>query len=463
MLVGCEFNNDGKIVMSHYGRDGKLAMVEKRIKDTEMFNWIVSDTKTDNITWNKQYIRQSQSRRLSRFRLEELMQSSLIPEVRDKIHEFNKPKVAFLDIEVHVNKNNDFPSADVALFPINLISILVDSNVFVLTTLPQMQSEEITKMNNELNDYFKQFGEKFNIIYQYFPNEKYLLECFCNNLLPKLPFITGWNVIKYDWLYIANRCEKNNVLLTRKLPSQELGANRIPIHTGMIDYIDAMKAFVPYKDLENHKLETVASRTLGVAKLENPYNSFYEFIQDTYRFTLYNIIDSVLIKFVDNKLEMLGSTFAIGKISELEISKIFSSVYMTEIFLCREFYKRGIYLPNKKISPAKDFKYSGAYVKEPIPGFYELISCFDFNSMYPNIAIQFNISPETFLGFFDKIDPMLLPAKWTKTIKGTVFDTTYDSATRIILIDKYDQRKAIQKQMGELEVELENRKNKITI
>lgn len=459
MLVGCEFNNEDKLVLSHYGKDGKLSIVEKRIREEDVFNWVSSDRQTPNITWDKTYIEKSKSRRLSRFRMEELMNTYLNKETKSAIHEFNKPKVAILDIEVYVNKNNDFPSAELALFPINLITVLIDNTAYVLTTLPQMESDQISKMNNELNDYISSFGQKINILYQYFPNEKYLLECFCNNLLPKLPFITGWNVIKYDWLYIYNRCEKNKVVLTKRLPSQDLGMGKIPIHTGMIDYIDAMKAFTPIKDLENHKLDTVAYRTLGVTKFENPYNSFYEFIQDTYKFTLYNIIDTVLIKLIDANLNMMGSSFAICNISELEVSKIFSSVYMTEIFLCREFYKKGIFLPNKKISGMKDFKYTGAYVKEPIPGFYELISCFDFNSMYPNIAVQFNISPETYLGFFDKINPANLPEKWTKTIKGTVFDTTYDSTTRILLTEKYNQRKVIQKQMEELEFELETKKN----
>jgi len=461
MLVGCELNSDGKLVMSHYNEDGKLSLIKRSISDEDMFNWFISQTPTKNKTWNGEFISPIKTRKPSRFRMEELMLKYNRGSIKDTIHAFNKPKVAYLDIENYVNEKNDFTKPEEALFPINIISILIGDDVYVLTTLPELSSSELEKMNNELNGYFKKYLSKFNILYRFFNNEKQLLQFFAHQLLPKLPFITGWNVIEYDWQYIYNRCIKNEVDLFYKLPSTETtGQFKIPIHTGMIDYIDAMEAFTPYKDLENHKLATVAEKALGFSKLDNPYGSFSEFIKDTYRFILYNIIDSCLVRYIDEEINMLGSSFAIGKISELEISRIFSSVYMTEMFLCREFYNRGIYLPNiPNRKKPKDFKYKGAFVKEPIPGFYRFITCFDFNSMYPNIAIQFNISPETYLGFWDKLDPSKLPDKFTKTIKGTVFDTTYQSSTGTVLINYYDQRKSIQKELGIKEKEYETLKN----
>jgi DNA polymerase elongation subunit (family B) len=458
MLVGSEINDD-KLIISHYNRDGRLSIIKKQINEDDLFNWQLSDIPTKFKTWNGKFITPVRTKNLSRFRVEELMFKYLRESDVNTIHEYNKPKIAYLDIENYVNQNNDFTDPNEALFPINVISVLVDTNVYVLTTLDELSSLDIEKMNNELNSHFGKFDKKFRILYKFFPSEKYLLDYFVTQLLPKTPFITGWNVINYDWLYITNRCQKLDIDITKKLVTKTVDyRSKIPTHIGMVDYIDAIKAFRPLSDLENHKLDTVADKVLGVKKLENPYNSFSEFIKDTYKFILYNIIDSVLISFIDDEIQMMDSSFAVGKLSEIEITKIFSSVYMSEIYFCREFYKRGICLPvlSKKRNSGIDFKYTGAFVKEPIPGFYEYVAAFDFNSMYPNIAIQFNMSPETYLGFWDKIDPKTLPSSFTKTIKGTVFDTTKRSVASTIFIDKYDQRKLIQKQKTELEKQLEN-------
>ena len=56
--------------------------------------------------------------------------------------------------------------------------------------------------------------------------------------------------------------------------------------------------------------------------------------------------------------------------------------------------KRNIVIPPKNRS-AKNEKYAGAYVKEPIPGKYDWVVNFDLNSLYPHLIMQYNISPET--------------------------------------------------------------------
>ena len=43
--------------------------------------------------------------------------------------------------------------------------------------------------------------------------------------------------------------------------------------------------------------------------------------------------------------------------------------------------------------------YEGAYVKDPVVGFHDWICSFDLNSLYPHLIMQYNISPETMVGF----------------------------------------------------------------
>jgi len=47
------------------------------------------------------------------------------------------------------------------------------------------------------------------------------------------------------------------------------------------------------------------------------------------------------------------------------------------------------------IEEGPDYTYAGGLVMAPIPGMHELVAVVDFRSMYPNIMISFNVSPET--------------------------------------------------------------------
>ena len=84
-----------------------------------------------------------------------------------------------------------------------------------------------------------------------------------------------------------------------------------------------------------------------------------------------------------------------------------------------------------------DATYAGAYVKDPIPGYYGAVACYDFSSMYPNIQIQFNISPDTYLGKFDQVRRT---GTEIYTKNKTVFSNKTDSVARTILTRLYDER-----------------------
>ena len=40
----------------------------------------------------------------------------------------------------------------------------------------------------------------------------------------------------------------------------------------------------------------------------------------------------------------------------------------------------------------------GGYVKDPVPGMHPWVVSFDLNSLYPHLMLQYNMSPETFVG-----------------------------------------------------------------
>jgi DNA polymerase elongation subunit (family B) len=109
-------------------------------------------------------------------------------------------------------------------------------------------------------------------------------------------------------------------------------------------------------------------------------------------------------------------------------------------------------MSNDKRGIEEEATYDGAYVARPEPGFYKYVSCFDFASMYPNIQIQFNISPDAYLG---KSQSGQKPDKTQILTKNdTLFTAGYDSAARTILTRLYNGRVDTKNDMKKLEEQL---------
>ena len=242
--------------------------------------------------------------------------------------------------------------------------------------------------------------EQYKLNYFYCKTEKELLEKFFYEILPRISLISGWNVIDFDWQTLVNRAQKCGVDPVKMLKSKTLtGQHKLPVHMGVIDYIEAMLKFRPIKQPENHQLDYISRRSFGIGKLPNVYNTFYEFQKDHYTFIKYNIVDSILVRLVDKRHHLLAASYEIATIAGVELNRIFGPVFMTEMFMCRLFLLDGkhMWIKKKKFDVVQE-KYMGAYVMTPVTGFHEFIACFDFASMYPNIQMQFNISPDSYLG-----------------------------------------------------------------
>lgn len=69
--------------------------------------------------------------------------------------------------------------------------------------------------------------------------------------------------------------------------------------------------------------------------------------------------------------------------------------FRVEWFLMRHACQMGELIPKRVERPY--VPYAGAIVLEPKPGIHENIAVLDFKSMYPNIMIAYNVSPDTYL------------------------------------------------------------------
>lgn len=474
MIVGTEVLEDGTLLISYYETSGKISHIKKRIPDQELFNWVESSVATAQKNWDGTYIKKSPTRGnyLTQFRIQEIIKDRLSDSEKKTIYDSeSSPKKVFLDIEIQLT-DDSFPEASEAKMPVCLISFCNEQNVtYILSTLKDdlaqdLTSEDISKMESEVKSYFKSivpldpadtrlFNQDFSIKYKFFTSEIDMLNFFFHKLAPQFSLVSGWNVTEYDWKYLMNRAKNLKIDATKTLLSRTtFSKNKIPLHLAVIDYMEIFEQLKPYKVIENYKLDYIAGLVLGANKLKHDYSSFFEFQKDVYLFTKYNVIDVLLVKLIEDKLSLFDVAYSMADVAQVELNRVFSPVYVSEILICREFLKNGLRmmkLPWEENSKDSE-KYTGAYVKKPKPDYYKYVSCYDFSSMYPNIQIQFNISPDTYLG---KKETAKVQGKVIHTKNETLFSCENDSVTRKILTRLYDERIKTQ---GEIK-QLENKKN----
>ena len=456
MIVSTEFNSDSStLVISYYDETGNIAFINKPIQQGDLFNWMLTPTPTENRNWDNRFLKKAPNKWLSRFRLEELTQSRLSQDELDLIYSDLSPKKYYLDIEIQLI-SNDFPDPQRALMPVNLITFVNEDNLcFVMSTMKNLEKPVVSQLETEVNEYFKSHNQEFKIKYLYFEKEEDLMATFFHKVLPKIPFLTGWNVIGFDWLYLINRCKRLNIEPMQEMPCHKtIGKAKMPIHLGLLDYMEVFMNTKPYKVVENYRLDYIANLVLGTRKLHSEYATMIEAQQDIENFVKYNIIDTILVKLIEDKLGLLDVAFAISKFARVDVSKVFSAVFITETLMCREFLERGRYMSNDKRGIAEDATYDGAFVAKPDPGYYKYVSCFDFASMYPNIQIQFNISPDAYLGKIKSDSQLTTETILTKN--DTIFTKKFDSAARTILTRLYNGRVDTKREMKVLEEQLES-------
>ena len=474
MIIGSEYNQDlQSIVISYYNDKGEIEFLTKKLHKSDLYNWTISDRPTTDKNWDGRYVKRTESkggRWLSQYRIQEIMQDKLSMEEMNKIYSGdNFPKKNYLDIEIEL-LDESFPDPQEVKMPVNMITFCNEKNiVYVLTTMKESDGstynpEEVQRMQDEIHEYFdkveplkkgddKILKQKFDVKYVPFKTEVEMMSFFFHRALPKLPFITGWNVINFDWVYLMNRCKKLKIdpflgLMSKKTISKR---TQVPLHTGILDYMEVMQQHKPLKVIENFKLDYISKLLLNAGKLETKYESFLEAQKDVFNFTKYNIIDVILVKMLDDKLSLLDVALSISGVAQIDVNKVYSPVHITEILMCREFLKKGLKMAKDGGSTTDDEQttYAGAYVAKPVPGHYDLVACYDFASMYPNIQMQFNISPDSYIGKKDDTK-----AKGTEifTRNDTLFTQDFDGVAKTILNRLYNERvatKTVMKKMKE--------------
>jgi DNA polymerase elongation subunit (family B) len=400
-----------------------------------------------------------------------------LPEAqKTEIFEYNLPKIFFLDIETEISEAG-FPDAETAPTRVLSISIVYDDKI-ILLGLEDMPIEMQERICNNTNKYFEKFGTKYSLKYIKYDDEFDMLYNFFYKMVIKMPLITGWNFINYDWVYLVNRSRKLRKVVngkeyvidpavssvTKRLNKVWMTNYELPLHRMVFDYMQLYEICdTSIKVKESSSLDFVASKLVGVEKIK--YNGSLQklYEEDFETFMYYNAVDSVLVQRIHEARNYISIIYAISSLSQIKITDVISqinnalgSLAITEGVLRNRFRNdeqivlfRGEKDENSDSAPAL----TGGWVKDPSVGMNRWVAIYDFASLYPTTQIQFFIACENFVGYQDKFrlthctnGVEIDSAKHVVCVNGSVF-LKRNSPTIQMLKDVYQDRKKAKKTM----------------
>jgi len=258
-----------------------------------------------------------------------------------------------------------------------------------------------------------------DMIYHDCKNERRMFIKFLEYLEKDYPdIISGWNSEFFDIPYIINRMEHvlGPEFVERLSPLANVYFRQIRGKFGqeqkryhvdgvaMLDYLDVYKRFC-LKNRESYKLDAIGELELGQKKIDYEGLALHELAdQDWNKFIDYNIQDVNLLVKLEEKLQYIPLLRMLSYVGLTTLEGAMGTIQVINGALTICARKRKEVISTFVRSGNKDHKNPGAYVAEPKRGFKENIISFDANSLYPNVMISLNTSPETKVGKIEKHD-----------------------------------------------------------
>lgn len=320
--------------------------------------------------------------------------------------EFTKHKLKTCFIDIETFSVDSFPDVDDPTHTINVITCY-----------------------DTINKKFFTFGLKpytgegrDDLIYKHYDSERELIIAFLEYLEQDYPdILTGWNTEGFDIPYIINRTERilgqeyvkrlsplNNVYF--RTMRGNFGQEKKRYYIDGIacpDFLDVYKRFC-LKLRESYKLDAIGEIELGENKVDYGSMSLAELSErDWNTFIDYNIQDVNLLVRLEEKLQYLSLLRMLAYVGLTTLEGAMGTLQVINGALCIRARSRGEII-STFVRPAAEGKNPGAYVAEPKRGFKNNVVSFDANSLYPNVMISLNTSPETKVGRVETIDDTVI-------------------------------------------------------
>jgi DNA polymerase elongation subunit (family B) len=404
---------------------------------TSIYNTKVKKKSFNNSYYRNKFIKDSGIKRIfenipatQQFLIDSFWRENETPEFSEK-----PLKVVFLDIETYSPASEGFPDTNNPSHPINVITCYdtISQKFNTFGTGPYSH-------NNE------------DVIYTHCKSERDLFIKFIEYLEDDYPdVLSGWSSEFFDIPYIINRCERvmGEEFVQRLSPTGRVYSRDIIGKFGRaqkryyidgiscIDYMDIYKRFC-LKLRESYKLDAIGELELGMNKIDYG-NIDLATLADTdwNKFIQYNIMDVNIIVKLEEKLQYINLLKMLAYVGLTTLEGAMGTISVINGALAIRARHRGEVLSTfvRKDSPGKN---PGAYVAEPKTGFKKNVVSFDANSLYPNVMISLNLSPETKIGRVEKkTDGVTI-----YHVSGKAVDLTVDKFMQFLNTEKCSLTKA---------------------
>lgn len=358
-------------------------------------------------------------------------------------------------IDIEVSTIGGFPNLETADKEITGISlydyITRTCYSFILDKRGQLEKSE-TKVEPWYGKDIKVVEGNENVVVLPFDNEDNLLIAFMDKWQEcAFTVITGWNIDFFDMPYLYLRIKHCLGAQAAKCLSpigvaymNSFNKKLIVAGISAMDYILLYKKFLAGKMEPSYALGPIGTKLVGINKTQYKGNLDDLFRDDIKKFLEYNINDVKIVVAIDRKLKLIDLYRNICHVGHVSYDNFhMPSRYLDGASLIYLKRNGNLIAPNRPARGREEYEermedgeegFSGAFVKEPVPGRYNWVFDLDLTSMYPNIIISLNISPETKIG---KLTDYALD----KHIKGeietyTIGDVNYTKKEFISLIEK---------------------------
>ena len=380
-------------------------------------------------------------------------------------------RVAYFDIEV--SSEGGFPKVDEADKEITAIAIY-DSATEQYTAF-------ILDRENRLTDY-----KKDNVEVRGFQDESSLLMHFLTRWEEIQPTIaTGWNIDEFDTPYLFRRISKivgksNAKRLSPIGVCYENDWSRKIVVAG-VSFIDYMVLYKKWniKMEASYALGAIGKKVVGMEKISYKGSLDDLFKADLNKYIEYNLNDVKIVVAIEHKLQFIEQARAICHKGHVPYDCFTMSSRFIEGAILMYLRRKGQVAKNKPLDGREEYEqrleegeegFEGAYVKPPVPGRYDWVFDLDLTSMYPNIIISLNISPETkvavvenwniekfFKGELDKLfvgstnyskdefEQLLKSTNYSIASNGVMYKQDKQGVIPEILVKWFDERKDLRK------------------
>lgn len=246
-------------------------------------------------------------------------------------------------------------------------------------------------------------GEEKQLLANDAKDDKPLLEQFISYIQKFNPdAIVGYGTNTTDWLYLKERCHTLGLKLCIDRACTEPHTS-VYGHTSLtgIANLDLADFADEFPDVKVKTLQNLADH-LGIMKTaQHPiiddvdFADYWDDKQKRETLKSFSMDNARRVKGVTTAL--LDFAMQLSNLVSLPLDHVMTAAvgFRVEWFLIKHAQKIGELVPKRIEQPYRP--YAGGIVLKPQAGLHENIAVLDFKSMYPNIMIAYNLSPDTYI------------------------------------------------------------------